>query len=275
MNQLSGADKYDTDFEEFSIWLDEANDINESYFQLLEEGMPILRQYIRDCSERVTLTVLLEFVIRLATIKNGLLQLGKEDNYYSANILYRSFLEHWLKSTYILVRYLNEKNDESGNEYRSLVRIGEELQYGTSLKRMSEILDSEHKDLNVWQHITTHIPDLKKVPHQTVKDAVVGFDYKNIIKYLTEHKAPGSNLIPAIVSDYSRMSSFVHGGPSTIESYESDSDDHFNQTKGMIRFSINMTAIYTYSVFALTLRKNDKNSEKMKENILKLRKITV
>ncbi|MES2749158.1 MAG: hypothetical protein V4606_02075 [Patescibacteria group bacterium] len=276
MNQQSTKEKeYDDKFEIFSKWLDTANDVNNSYFELFETGMPILNDHIKGWSDKVTLIVLMEFIVRLSTIKNGLLQLGKEDNYYSMNVLYRSFLEHWLKATYIWTRYSNEKSDETGNEYRSLVRIGEEVQYGISLKRMSEIMDLESKNLNVWQHIIKHLPSLKDTSHQSVKDAVANFDYKNIIRYLSEHKAPGSDFIPALVSDYSRLSSFVHGGPSTIDSYHSETDDHFKQSEGMIRFAINMTAVHTYSVFALTLRENTKNSENMKEVIYKLRKIII
>ena len=253
----------------YNGWLDEVQEKNDNYFETIEDIMPTALQFSKkECFHKKTFLALFNFQVHLSTLKNALIDLSEENNIYSMKILYRVFLEHWLKGTYIWARYTKEKNDNVGVEYNSIGRIGEELRYGNSVKQVSIILDAETKNLDAWDTLCKYDSSLNKFNKKDITDNIKKFEYKNIIKYLVDNNAPGADWIPIIIPEYSELSSFVHGGPSASEQYSSTLyKNQFEEYKGMIRFSFNMCRAFAYSVFALMLKDLD---NKKKEQTLPL-----
>jgi len=260
--------EYEKEHLKFVDWLDGIREKNDDYFKTIKKIMPIFSEFMRDCSHKKTFLALLAFHTHLSTLKNALIDLSEENNIYSMKALYRIFLEHWLKGTYIWIRYTKEKNDDVGIEYNSLGRIGEDLKYGNSIKQVSIILNAETKNLDVWDTLCKYDPKLNKLNKKDITNNIKKFEYKNIAKYLADNNAPGGNWISIIIPEYSELSSFVHGGPGASEQYSSTLyNNQFKEYKGMIRFSFNMCRAFAYSVFMLTLK--DLDNEK-KEQILPL-----
>jgi len=261
-----GFKKYKKEHLKFIDWLDEIREKNDDYFETIKKIMPIFSEFARDCSHKKTFLALLAFHIHLSTLKNALIDLSEENNIYSMKALYRIFLEHWLKGTYIWTRYTKEKNDDVGIEYNSLGRIGEEFKYGNSIKQVSLILDAETKNLDVWDILCKYDPKLNKLNKKDIINNIKKFEYKNIAKYLADNNAPGGNWISIIIPEYSKLSSFVHGGPGASEQYSSTLyNNQFEEYKGMIKFSFNTCRAFAYSVFMLIFK--DLDNEK-KEQIL-------
>lgn len=263
-----GFKKYEKEHSKYLEWLEVTREKNDEYFEVIKELMPIFFHYSKKCSHKKTTLALIAFQTHLSTLKNAIIDLSEENNIYSIKALYRIFLEHWLKGTYIWVRYTKEQNDNIGIEYNSLGRIGEELKYGNSIKHVSIILDAETKNLDVWDTLCKYDKKLTELNKKDITDNIKKFEYKSIAQYLVDNKAPGADWVATIIPEYSELSSFIHGGPGASDQYSSTLyNKQFDEYKGMIRFAFNTCRIFAYSVFVLML-KNPDNKEK--EQILPL-----
>jgi hypothetical protein len=265
-------EEYEKKHSKYVEWLDSVREKNDEYFEAVQELMPIFFEFSKQCQHKETFLVLLSFQARLSILKNALIDLSEENNIYSMKALYRIFLEHWLKGTYIWVRYTKEKTDDVGIEYNSLGRIGEELKYGNSIKEVSAILDAETENLDVWDTLCEYDPNLKKLDKKNVTSNIKKFEYRGIAKYLVDNKAPGADWIGIIIPEYSELSSFVHGGPGASDQYSSTLyNKQFEEYQGIIRFTFNTCLAFAYSVFVLMLKDlNDEEKEKITPLLVKL-----
>ena len=259
-----GFEEYERENSKYIEWLEGIREKNDEYFEVVQKIMPVFFEFSKHCQHKKTFLALLSFHTHLSTLKNALIDLSEENNIYSMKALYRIFLEHWLKGTYIWVRYTKEKTDDVGIEYNSLGRIGEELKYGNSIKQVSAILDAETKNLDVWDTLCKYDPNLRKLDKKDIIRNIKTFEYKSIAKYLVDNKAPGADWIGIIIPEYSELSSFVHGGPGASDQYSSTLyNKQFEEYQGMIRFAFNTCRAFAYSVFVLMF-KDLSNEEKEK-----------
>jgi len=269
--KITNSKKYEKSESEFSGWLNEIKEKNNTYFEAITEIMPIFYRFSKKHDHKKTILALLSFHTHLATLKNSIIDLSDTGDIYSAKALYRIYLEHWMKGVYIWIRYISEKNDDVGVEYISLGKIGEELKYGNSIKQVSAILDAETKNLDVWDVLCKFDPRLKKINKKEIIENTKKFEYKSIAKYLSDNKAPGADLISIIIPEYSELSSYVHGGPGATEEYARLYSGQFEEYRGMIRFSFNTCRAFSYSLFILMLKDiNKQEKEKLLPLLYKL-----
>ncbi|NCN52507.1 hypothetical protein GW943_01725 [Candidatus Parcubacteria bacterium] len=260
---------------EFFSWLDILENINNEHFETIEQIMPFTDEVIRKTEHKKIFFILFAFHTHLTTLKNDIIDLSSSHSIYGAKVLYRVFLEHWLKATYIFLRYVKEDNEEVAEEYYSLGRIGEELKYGNSLKEVSIILDAETKNLDVWDHLCKHLPNLRKLKKEIITQNIKKFEYKSIAKYLLDHDAPGSQWIPAVITEYSELSSFVHAGPNATDEYAHTLyKKQFAEYRGMIKFAFYMSRSNSFALFSLIYKDLEEDSKKKILPLLeKLRKV--
>src|SRR3989304_6672315 len=190
-----GFEEYERENSKYIEWLEGIREKNDEYFEVVQKIMPVFFEFSKHCQHKKTFLALLSFHTHLSTLKNALIDLSEENNIYSMKALYRIFLEHWLKGTYVWVRYTKEKTDDEGIEVKSLGRIGEELKYGNSIKQVSAILDAETKNLDVWDTLCKYDPNLRKLDKKDIIRNIKTFEYKSIAKYLVDNKAPGADWI--------------------------------------------------------------------------------
>lgn len=267
-----GFEEYERENSKYIEWLEGVRGKNDEYFEIVQKIMPVFFEFSKQCQHKKTFLALLSFHTHLSTLKNALIDLSEENNIYSIKALYRIFLEHWLKGTYVWVRYTKEKTDDVGIEYNSLGRIGEELKYGNSIKQVSAILDAETKNLDVWDMLCKYDPNLRKLDKKDAINNIKKFEYKSIAKYLVDNKAPGADWIGIIIPEYSELSSFVHGGPGASDQYSSTLyNKQFEEYQGMIRFAFNTCRTFAYSVFVLMFKDLSKEEkEKITPLLVKL-----
>ncbi len=263
--------KLDKEQLKYTNWLDKVREKNNNYFDVVENIMPMYFQFFKKCSHKRTFYALMAFHTHLFVLKNSIIDLSETSDIYSAKVLYRIFIEHWLKGSYIWMRYIKEKSDDVGIEYYSLGRLGEELKYGNSIKQVSAILDAETKNLDVCDILCKYDSNLNKLNKKDITRNIKKFEYKNIVKYLVGSSFLKANWVSAIVPEYSELSSFVHGGPGATEQYSLNLYKQFDEYKGMIKFSFNTCRAFTYSVFALMLK--EINSYEKKQLLLLLFKL--
>lgn len=72
------------------------------------------------------------FVTKTNFIKNAVFDLCENDDTYSANILFRSLIEHHLKFMFIFIRHTKEQNDDVGIEYYQFCDLIESITIGRS-----------------------------------------------------------------------------------------------------------------------------------------------
>ena len=139
--------------------------------------------------------LLVTMLRKLSAIQLAIFDLCESENYYSLNIIYRSFIEHYLKFLYSFLRLLEEKNDNVGKDYYAHNMLYEHQRI-------------EQSQINA-QKLAGETESERKLRGQQDK-----FNLKNIIKYINNiipvnnSEKPPLSLIPI----YSRLSSFVHGG---------------------------------------------------------------
>ena len=240
---------------EFEAWLENVRDKDNEIFDLVNESAIGVLNQIKESEFAETLSILFAFMGNTNFIKNGVYDACEKDNLYSAKILFRSLIEHWIKSQYIWVRFGKEKNNDVGREYRLFCALDEQVKYGNSLIKLNEILGAEQRGEDPWELVFTLKPELQKEhTKKTIKHKVKQFEYRKIIEFLINQTDLGNDgfLTPAI-PEYSELSSFVHGGPEAINFMATVGTERYENYQGMIRFSFNickMTTFITYSCVA-------------------------
>jgi hypothetical protein len=268
--------RYEEKSNDFHKWLSELRTKDDEYFEIFTAIFPISLAYLKKTPNKLTLSSLFTFAGHLNLLKNGLIELCDSDNLYSAKALYRVYLEHWLRAIYIWTRYTSEHTDQVGNEYHTLGGVAEDLRFGKTVNDVSRILEAEDHKIDVWERLSEIRPEIKALDKHAVEVAMRNFEYKRIVKYLVDNEAPGSDWALAIVSEYSELSSFVHGGSSAKMQLHglTSVDKQFDEYRGMLRFAYNMCRVYAFQVFALMLKDpilDEEQRLKLKELLPKLK----
>ncbi len=236
---------------EFSFWLEKVKEKNGRVFEILKESHPIMEKCIKNKKYRETAIAMESFIWHLGLIKNGLFDLCEQDNLYAAKIIYRSFIDHWLKAQYIFSRFSKEKNDDVGMEYMKFYSLNEDVKYGRSLQEITKILNKEISGEDIWDTLFNFKPELKEIGKKEIREKAHQFEYKNVINFLINKTTIGRSFVSGIIPEYSELSSFVHGGPNVINYLIKERKNRFNLYKGMIRFSFNMYVINAWMTYLI------------------------
>lgn len=139
--------------------------------------------------------LLVAMLRKLSAIQLAIFDLCESENYYSLNIIYRSFIEHYLKFLYSFLRLLEEKNDDVGKDY-----------YVHGMLYECQAL--ERSQINA-QKLAGETEIERKFSGQQDK-----FKLRDIIKYINDKIPACNSKVPPLIliPMYSRLSSFVHCG---------------------------------------------------------------
>lgn len=189
---------------------------------------------------------------KLNSLLQSLLAIEKNENaFYTIQVLTRSAIEHYVLGHYIWTKTRIDKDDKVGDEYY--------LQYNVSefFKRENYELRVDGIRLNIPNHNTfnniikkfPHFKELKDHELQEVHKRSHQFDIRTMLDYLNNQIEQKDRFLQVhrhlldALSEYNRLSSYVHGGPSAeLETYES-----IPNTDKILRIKdcITMTKIYT------------------------------
>ncbi|XLQ20498.1 MAG: DUF5677 domain-containing protein [Candidatus Moraniibacteriota bacterium] len=239
---------------DFDKWLEIAEEKNDDYFDLIDQVLPIFSEFIKKSTHKSTWFALAGLHTHLFTLKNGTIVLARDNNIYSAKVLYRIFLEHWLKGNYIWTRYTRENSDVVGEEYKNS-SMNEALSYVESVKCATKLSGNEEVYSDAWESFCNDHPNIKDLDKNKISKNAKKFKYRNMIKFLIDNEAPGSEWMPIILPEYSELSSFVHGGPDASTEYASELYvKQYDEYRGMIRFQLNICKTFSISIFGLMLK---------------------
>ncbi|MHB1687912.1 MAG: DUF5677 domain-containing protein [Ignavibacteriaceae bacterium] len=155
------------------------------------------------------------FITKTNFIKNAIFDLCENDDPYSANILFRSLIEHHLKFMFIFTRHTAEQNDDVGIEYYQYCDFSESITIGKSWLDNWQILTPENED-KLYVVIIERKLELKDFPKKEIIQKAKQFNYRNIVSFIRNSiEGAGSNYgwLDKIIPNYGDLSSYVHGGP--------------------------------------------------------------
>lgn len=158
------------------------------------------------------------FCVKTNALKTALFDMVDANNPYAFNALFRCFCEHYLKFTYIWVRFCSEKTDDAGSEYFAFCGATEAREYVSALQT-AEKLVGNNVVADIDDAIASMYPGTAGISRRDVEAKSGQFKYRAILRFLQttvpsmlSSQAP---FLAAIVPNYATLSSFVHGGPYT------------------------------------------------------------
>jgi len=178
-----------------------------------------------------------------------------ENDFYPASILYRSLTEYFLKLLYIYLRAKNEKNDIVGYEYKILLKENETRQYNNSISELNNYI----REYNIAINENYLKPIDNSISREQTRIAKNNFSYRNIIKYIFQNynniklQGPDQLFFFIVMQEYLELSSFVHGGPTSLEIWalELKKDDCKEINSFLITRSLKMCNLQKFYVIDL------------------------
>lgn len=169
-----------------------------------------------------TLRLIFYMMERIKEISNGIIDTVNKNNNYSANILLRTLIEHFLQFSYT-VTFLNEKNNDTlGEQYYDYRLIKEEKDYYNSIVKQINVLKLKEEEKNAIQYLSDERPDLNKYSNSKLDEVNSQFKINSIIKYLLRNidfdnidydaEIPELDFVQNYTT-YCYLSSYIHGGP--------------------------------------------------------------
>jgi hypothetical protein len=147
-----------------------------------------------------------------------MLDLHQAENPYAFRVMFRCLCEHYLKFMYLFIRFMREKTDDVGVEYRSFCGAVEMHDYAEALE-LAEGLIGNSIVAEVERIVGAVYPRAAQLTKAELERASAKFRYRAILRFLARER-PGllsdkTPFLAAIVPAYALLSSYVHGGPWT------------------------------------------------------------
>lgn len=205
--------------------IDQIIEIDDGVFNILEKDAGKVFLTFKNNNFEKTGQALSLFHVKIGFIKNGIYDQIESNNLYSANILYRTLIEHYLKAQYILLESLKNGNDKLGVEYYQFADASKKLQLGSAYKRAAEILFPEKAFDDVFEVLKEMFPIFAGYSRGDIKNKTGKFNYRQIINFLYDlfyvqqnTHGNGNNFLVNLIPEYCDLSSYVHGGPAADHS---------------------------------------------------------
>lgn len=205
--------------------IDQITKIDDCVFKIIEKDAGKVFLSFKNNNLEKTGQALSLFHVKIGFIKNGIYDQIEPNNLYSANILYRTLIEHYLKAQFILLESLKDGNDNIGKEYYQFADASEKLQLGSAYKRAGEILFPEKTFDDVFEVLKEMFPEFKEYSKKEIRNNTAKFNYRQIVEALYDlfyvqqnTQGNGNNFLVNLIPEYSDLCSYVHGGPAADKS---------------------------------------------------------
>jgi hypothetical protein len=186
------------------------------------------------------------FCSKTNSLKTAIFDMVDSQNPYALKALFRCCCDHYLKFTYVWVRFLREGTDAVGTEYFSYCGAIELRDYAAALV-LAEALVGKQVVAGIVNAVATACPKAVGLSNQELEAASARFRYRTILRFL-KNEMPGAfsgerSFLPKVVPSYALLSSFVHGGPwSDLEMYTFGEEAALEQCRRDAELVCSMTA---------------------------------
>ncbi|MBU0468992.1 MAG: hypothetical protein KJ736_08030 [Candidatus Omnitrophica bacterium] len=204
----------------------EIEDILEELAEEIEPHLQLIPEFfskIKDTDKPLSVFSMSTFFPKIESIRLGIFEVAKIEEYYSLNILFRSLIEHFVRAQYIWMKTVENKNDEIGIDYWVFGQDQENIDYAKALQK-------SYSTIGINPEVSP-IETLKKIgviskdkSQNKIRKKVDQFKYSNMIHFIANRMKSKENseapILFSIFPRYSELSSCVHGGPDSVGSYQ-------------------------------------------------------
>lgn len=188
--------------------IDEKFALNENLSKKIQASLTFIIESLQKTKFQHTGKALVSFIPKSGYLINSILFSCKSNDPYSASILFRSLIEHSFRHLYVYTKALKENDDSVGKVYYLDLRREEDIR---SLKKISSYKRDVYPDTTQW----TVVSDTSG------EKAYQEFEINRIFKYLIANTRSEEEIINSglknylleRLTEYTNMSSSVHGGP--------------------------------------------------------------
>lgn len=163
-----------------------------------------------------------EIAEKLSNLLKGLMAVGKESNLYCCYVIYRTLLEHFYKSFFLMVNLVDDTSEKASEHYDTHYFISEFLAEELGYLDLEDLQNEAEKRTDFVQYIQNKFETLKefdKANQRELSEAIKKFNLKEIVKTL--HKKFSENkeskwiadFFAEVLPEYSQLSTYIHGGP--------------------------------------------------------------
>ncbi|MBR1373691.1 hypothetical protein IJ556_04485 [bacterium] len=191
--------------------IEEIREIDENFFELVKENTNNVVEQIWQSHMSLTSFELMNSVAKIASLKEGIFSLADERNFYCINILHRGCIEVFLKSFYIWLMALRTNDDSFVKKYSEINAINE---LHTALYKKLKKCGSSQKE--IYQQLGQNKQVFMKYRFKEFAKLRQEFTFGNMLEELSgdlSQKNIPIDFLHTLLSKYSELSSFVHGGP--------------------------------------------------------------
>jgi hypothetical protein len=165
-----------------------------------------------------TYRAMFAFCAKTNCLKSALSDLIDANNPYVFKLVFRCLCEHYLKFTYLWVRFAQEKSDAAATEYFAYCGASETRDYVSAVVAAQAILGNAVA-VDVASALTDVFPEAAGMSTRELDIVSQQFSYRSILKFMASD-FPGippadRPFLASVVPEYAILSSFVHGGPHT------------------------------------------------------------
>ena len=192
------------------------NEINKRYTELTEIitlSLPAVAGSLLKSNFKYTSKALLMFVAKSGYLSSSIVSLCQGGCIYSSSILFRSLIEHYFRHLYLYTRALKDNNDSVGIDYYKNLKGCEDLEATSKISSFNFIINP---DETRWNFNDEQNKKLKKIGEL--------FQIKKILVYIVNNfdrnesqlnifSKDIKNFLKNRLTEYTRLSSSVHGGP--------------------------------------------------------------
>lgn len=185
--------------------------------------IPEFLSTLKETDKPLSIFSMTSFFPKIESIRLGIFEVAKIEEYYSLNILYRSLIEHFIKAQYIFMKTVENKDDEIGIDYWVFGRDQENIDYAKALSQSYGLIgiNPEKEPMDALKEIGVLS---KEKSASLIRKKTDQFKYKNMTHYIADQintKETGvAPILGSIFPRYSELSSCVHGGPDSVSSHE-------------------------------------------------------
>ena len=139
----------------------------------------------------------------------------EQGDYYGIKVLFRTQIENYLRFMYIWARCCKEKNDNCANEFYDVLAFKEIKDELNTIKKRYKY---DSTKANIYDTFRQIKPEYSHLTNSGIERIISQFAYKNLATYIHENICKDKQrdtVVLRLMSTYSELSTFVHGGPSS------------------------------------------------------------
>lgn len=190
--------------------LDTKFETSKKLSEKISESLPFVISSLQKTKFQYTGKALVSFIPKSGYLLNSILLSCNNSDIYSSSILFRSLIEHNFKHLYIFVRALNEDSDDVGKEYYCSLKGFEDLKSVQKILNYNKLTFPEQTQCNTKSESNKNLSEIGKK-----------FDIDKIFQYLINNNNHNNQIFEKYkkeyllerLTEYTNMSSSVHGGP--------------------------------------------------------------